>query len=306
VSRLIPRRSDRVVPSTRRRTRRRAKARGRAPVRKPARRGLWTRWLGMLTHRRSLCALGVLALAAAAAYGWLSGAAADALADGRRAVIGALADAGWSVREIYVEGRVNAPPEALRTALGVARGDAILAVDPAAVRARLERLGWVRRATVERRLPASLYVRLVERRPAALWQRDRKLALVDQAGTVITDEGLGAFGDLPLVVGDGAPQALPELVQLIASAPDLAARLSAAVRVGERRWNLRFDDRIDVKLPEHEVARAWARLVALHRAEKVLDRAITVLDLRQDDRVVVRAPDGAASPAPADGEGSDA
>ena len=282
------------MPSTGRRARRRAKARAAAPARAPARRRLSAR---RLFRRRTAWALGLLALVAAAAYGWLSGAVAEALAEVRRTSLAALADAGWSVREIYVEGRVHAPPEALRAALGVARGDPILAVDPARVRARLEALGWVRRATVERRLPDSLYVRLVERRPVALWQHRRKLHLVDSAGTVITDQGLEAFARLPLVVGDGAPQALPGLLRVIAGAPELARRLSAAVRVGGRRWNLRFDDRVDVKLPEQDIAQAWARLVALQRDEQVLDRAIAVLDLRREDRVVVRAKAGAAVPA---------
>ncbi|HEX9647156.1 MAG TPA: cell division protein FtsQ/DivIB [Alphaproteobacteria bacterium] len=295
--RLTTRKSDRVVPSTSRAGKRRAKVRARRPAQGRSRRRRWVGWLAPLGRRRSLAALALLGLAGGAAYGWASGLVARALAEAGRAAVAATADAGLVVREILVEGRVHAPPEALRAALGVGRGDPLLAVDAAAVRARLEALGWVRRAAVERRLPDMLYVRLVERRPVALWQHRRKLHLVDSAGTVITDQGLEAFARLPLVVGDGAPQALPALLRVIAGAPELARRLSAAVRVGGRRWNLRFDDRVDVKLPEQDIAQAWARLVALQRDEQVLDRAIAVLDLRREDRVVVRAKAGAAVPA---------
>jgi cell division protein FtsQ len=108
---------------------------------------------------------------------------------------------------------------------------------------------------------------------------------------VISDRDVAHFAALPLVVGEGAPQALPALLVVIAGAPELAARVSAAVRVGGRRWNLRFDDRLDVKLPEFGVDAAWARLVELQSRGAVLDRAIGVLDLRQADRAVVRVPD---------------
>ena len=66
---------------------------------------------------------------------------------------------------------------------------------------------------------------------------------------------------LPLIVGDGAPEHAAEaLFDLLGDAAGAADRVSAAVRVGERRWNLRLDNGIDVKLPEDGAGRAWREL----------------------------------------------
>jgi len=89
-------------------------------------------------------------------------------------------------------------------------------------------------------------------------------------------------------VGDDAPSKAPTLLAMLASEPALAARVAAAVRVGGRRWNLRFDNGIDAALPEQEPESAWRRLAALERSDDLLERAITRVDMRLPDRLVVR------------------
>ena len=72
-------------------------------------------------------------------------------------------------------------------------------------RQRIATLSWVESAAVERRLPGTLVVNLVERRPFAIWQNQGKFVLIDRDGQVVANEDVAAFGDLPLVVGAGAP-----------------------------------------------------------------------------------------------------
>jgi cell division protein FtsQ len=68
----------------------------------------------------------------------------------------------------------------------------------------------------------------------------------------------------------------------------------ACVLVGERRWNLRLKNGIDVRLPESDIAPALERLVALDRAKNLITRDIVAIDLRLADRVTVRLSDAAA------------
>jgi len=58
---------------------------------------------------------------------------------------------------------------------------------------------------------------------------------------------------------------------MLAGEPDLVGRVSAAVRVDARRWNLRIDNAIDVLLPEDNVGDAWARLAALEADKQHLE-----------------------------------
>src|SRR5690606_33811569 len=130
-------------------------------------------------------------------------------------------------------------------------------------------------AAVERRLPDTIHVRLVERRPLALWQNDGRITVIDHDGREISGADPARFSALPLVVGDDAPQHAIQLLALLALEPDLGRRVTAAVRVGGRRWNLRMDAgdgaKIDVHLPEINPGAAWARLAELERSKKLLD-----------------------------------
>jgi cell division protein FtsQ len=202
----------------------------------------------------------------------------------------ATAPLGLVVDTVEVEGRERSSRETILAALGVARGTPILAVDLAAAKARLEALTWVRSAAVERRLPDSIYVRLAEREPLALWQRHGALALIDRDGKVVSVGHLEPFGALIVLVGDDAPAKGAALIDMLATEPTLAQHTIAAVLVGDRRWNLRLDNGIDVALPEADPESAWHRLAALEHSDGLLQRNILAVDLRLPDRLVVRLP----------------
>jgi cell division protein FtsQ len=202
-------------------------------------------------------------------------------------------DAGLTLREVYVDGRVRTDPEELRQHLGIALGTPLLAIDTAGARARLEELSWVEQASVVRMLPNSLYIRLIERRPLALWQRDGRFSLVDRAGRVIEgvlDDGVPAsWHHLRVLVGDGAPARAAGLFALLSTEPELSERVVAATWVGERRWSLHLDNRVDVLLPERNPQEAWRMLAAKEREQALLERAVAVIDLRfLPDRIRLR------------------
>jgi cell division protein FtsQ len=205
---------------------------------------------------------------------------------------------GLVVSDIEVEGRTTTDTATILAALGAHAGTPILAVSPARAKEQLEALPWVRSASIERRLPGTLYVRLVERQPLAVWQHDNKLELIDRDGTVIPVTDLSRFAKLPTVVGgDAARHGAAELIDMLANEPDLASRVTAAILVGERRWNLRIDGAIDVYLPEDDPAAAWARLAELERNSKLLQRDVQTVDMRLPDRLVMRVNDPAPPPA---------
>jgi cell division protein FtsQ len=196
---------------------------------------------------------------------------------------------GLTVADIRVEGRETTDRETILAALAVGPGTPILAVNPTRAKEQLEALPWVRTAVIERRLPNTVYVRLIERKPLALWQHGGKLELVDREGSVIPVTRLDRFAKLPMVVGEGAASHATELLEMLGSEPDLAGRMTAAIRVGDRRWNLRIDNAIDVLLPADDTASAWSQLARLERSRAILKRDVQTIDLRLPDRVVLRA-----------------
>ena len=210
---------------------------------------------------------------------------------------------GLRVRDVVIEGRQKTPEGLLRAAIGVGTGDPILSYTVADARARNESIQWVQSATVTRQLPDTIVVKLVERRPFAVWQHDGKFVLIDREGQIVTDSDVGTFASqLPLVVGPGAPAAAAALIDALAAQPDIQARVTAAVRVGERRWNLRLNNGMDVLLPEGADVEALKRLADLQTAHALLDRPLQALDMRLPDRLVYRPQPTTHAADPKDGQ----
>ena len=246
-------------------------------------------------QRRRLVRLGISTVAAAVLIG-IGGWALSSNAPARLATkVGevsnwAMISAGLTVRDVNLSGRTWANQSDIVAALGLYADQTIFDIDLKGARARLEAMGWIESARVSRRLPSTLEVHIVERKPFALWQLRRRLVLIDRAGETILRKGLGRFTYLPVVVGEDAPDYAAKLIDILSQRPELLARVDAATRVGLRRWNLRFDNGVDVYLPEDGVAEAWRRLGALQDEQGILDREVAVIDLRLTDRLVVRMP----------------
>ena len=242
-------------------------------------------------RRLAFAAGGLAGLAAAGAGAWAmlpadldrrAGAAADA------AFASASAAFGLQVREVFVVGRTATRPAELRAALGVERGDPILALSPAVLRDRLMALGWVEQATVRRRLPDVLEIAIVERQPYALWQHRSQLWVIDRKGFPIGEADDGRYRHLPVVAGADAPDHAADLLDRLALQPDIAGRLQQAYRVAGRRWTLRLQDGLEVLLPDGDVGAGIARLVELQQRRGLLGHDLRMIDLRMPDRLVVR------------------
>lgn len=240
-------------------------------------------------------ALAVGLATAAGAFLWQSDWPARAIAGAVELAVELTRAAGLQVNEIAVVGRMETPSATLLAAVGAERGDALLAIDPAEVKARLERLPWVARATVERRLPDQLFLAIEERRPAALLQRQDGYALIDRAGVIIEAPASERFRYLPVLAGEGAPAEAGRLIDLLAAEPEIGRRVTAGAWVAGRRWNLRLDNGVELRLPAENPAAALAELAAIERRHKLLESDLAVIDFRLPDRVVVRlTPEAAA------------
>jgi cell division protein FtsQ len=252
---------------------------------------LWPirRRLGQRQRRRLWIGAALLTVSGAIGYGthWLieSGLAARALPDSRAALISASSSLGFRVTEVFVIGRKETRHEDLSNAISLHRDEPMFGFSIAEIQSRLEMLPWVKSAQVERRLPDMVWVRIVERRPIAVWQLRDRSVLIDREGVALSAQVTSRFNALPMVVGEDAPQHAASLLDLLASEPELFQKIYAAVRVGGRRWNLRFSNGVDVQMPESGIDKAWARLAKLEQEHRLLDRATLRIDMREPDRL---------------------
>ena len=171
-------------------------------------------------------------------------------------------------------------------------------VDVGAIRRRLLQFGWVRDARVSRRLPDTLVIDIVERTPAALWQSQGQLALIDREGVVLGRVPITKMPDLPLLIGLGANAHSEELDRLMNSVPALQPQLASATWVGGRRWDLNFQSGETIALPEGEQASraALQKFAKLDRSSGLLGRGILRFDLRIPGKMTVRLPRSPGEP----------
>ncbi len=237
---------------------------------------------------RTTAAVVLAAMLGGGWWSWHSGWVARTAEHVKWEIIAVAADLGFTVQDILVVGRHETSRHDLLATLRLARGAPIFAFDLSGAKERVEKLPWVDGVAIERKLPSTIVLHLVEREPLALWQHKGRFTLIDNQGSVIPTNGLERFADLMVVVGEDAPAHTAELFRNLSGEPELLARVQAAARVGGRRWNVRLDNGIDVRLPEENAGRAWTRLAEYERTHQVLGRDIRVLDLRLPDRLIVR------------------
>lgn len=250
--------------------------------------------------RRSLRGAGIAAIFGLALGGpawlWQSGWVGSAVHSVWQSTAERMGDAGLRVEEVLLQGRRHESADRITKVLGIDRGAPLLAIDLAHARERLETLPWIRAASIERQFPDTIRVKILERRPMALWQRENKLVLVDDEGTVITSRNLERFRDLLVVVGKDAPAHASSLMTILAHEPALKQRVNAAVRVGDRRWNIRMDNGVYVRLPEKAPREAWQRFARLEREHELLKQDLLSIDLRIPDQLIVRTRGGRQGP----------
>jgi cell division protein FtsQ len=272
---------------------------GRARVRRrPERERQPHRLIALLERyfpNRAGVAATVLILLGSAGFGVVEGGHVEqltqALNDARNAMANA---AGFRITSIVINGRKQLTQDEVLASSGVNGRSSLLFLDAAGVRDKLKANSWIGEATVLKLYPGELQIDIVERSAFALWQQDGKLSVISDDGAVLQQYLSRRFLSLPLVVGKGAETQARDFLALLARYPQVRAVTKAVVLVGERRWNLRLKDGLDIRLPEHDVGNALAELSKLDKEEHLFSRDIVAVDMRLPDRVSVQLSDDAA------------
>lgn len=240
--------------------------------------------------RRVLMAGGIAVLAYSVVGGWWllhTGKMQEAMLHSNASFWQHTASLGFRVDQVTLNGRKHAQANDIKSALSVSQGSPILAISLAEMKARLEAIAEVKSASITRVLPNELVVSIVERVPAAWWQQDGVQQLVDAQGVILSRDKYPEKLTLPVVVGNDAAKHVGELLALLDSAPSIKPDVVAAVRVGDRRWNVQLVHEVVVMLPEENPAAAWKRFAGLVEKEALLSKAIRSVDMRVEDRVFI-------------------
>lgn len=216
---------------------------------------------------------------------------AAALGDARNAAANGV---GFRIASVILNGRKQLTQDEILAIGGVNGRSSLLFLDAAVVRDRLKANPWIADANVLKLYPDRLQIDVTERSAFALWQQDGRLAVIADDGAVLESYVSRRFTMLPLVVGKGADTRARDFLALLDRYPQVRAVTKAAILVGERRWNLRLKDGLDIRLPENDVGNALAALSKLDKDDRLFSRDIVAIDMRLPDRLTVRLSEDAA------------
>jgi cell division protein FtsQ len=247
-----------------------------------------------LPHRVGVAAT-LLMLLGSVGLGVVKGGHVDelisALSDTRNAAANSF---GFRIATIAINGRKQLSQDEILAVGGVNGRSSLLFLDAAVVRDKLKTNPWIADATVLKLYPDRLQIDIAERSPFALWQQDGRLSVIADDGAMLESYVTQRFASLPLVVGKGAQTRAREFLALLDRYPQVRSVTKAVILVGERRWNLRLNDGLDVRLPENDVGNALATLTQLDKEDRLFSRDITAIDMRLPDRLTVRLSEDAA------------
>ncbi len=195
-----------------------------------------------------------------------------------------------SLQQVIVEGHARTQIKSVNAVLNVKQGMPLFDINLAEKQAAVAELPWIETVRVERYLPDKLVIKVTEKTPIAIWQNHKKYWPIDTAGKVIRDNKT-IIAHVLLVVGSDAPEHTPDLMNALASFPEINTLVKSAQRVGNRRWNLILKDAengLVVYLPETEIESALARLQDAHKQNAIFERDLKVVDLRFPDRLILK------------------
>jgi cell division protein FtsQ len=215
-------------------------------------------------------------------------------------------DARFAVRHIEIAGFVHTPRPALEAMARTYVGTNLFRIDIARVQQDLGSISWIRRITIEKKLPDTLRINIVERTPVALLQDAGSLRYVDATGVVIADlsPSVGDL-DLPVITSAAGPElerAIALLSSLRQSDPVLYSRIAELRPVPPRGFAI-FDRDLGALLYANaeDIAPKWRELYTIVRAEQFGRSDIEYADLRFGGRIIVKplkATTAAAPPLP--------
>src|SRR3954470_4321777 len=256
------------------------------------------RWIAVLERhlpRRIGFTATIMMLLGSAGLGIVKGGHLEQVTTGLSDTRNALANSvGFRITAVAINGRRQLSQDEVLATGGVNGRSSLLFLDAATLREKLKANPWIADATVLKFYPGQLQIDIVERTAFALWQQGGRLSVISEDGVVLEPYVSRRFVSLPLVVGKGAETRARDFLALLARYPQVRSVTKAAVFVGERRWNLRLKDGLDIRLPESDIDNALAALSKMDKDDRLFSRDIVSVDMRLPDRLTVQLSEDAA------------
>ncbi len=152
---------------------------------------------------------------------------------------------------------------------------------------KIENLPWVDEVIISFSLQDILNIHITEHQPFAIWEDDKKY-IISKTGRIIAVDDLSSFESLMILTGNDAYKNVRSLFNILSINPQISANIYSATWVGGRRWDLRFENGLLVKLPsnnnENDMSYAWDSLIKIYNTSGALI-GLKTIDLRIAEKI---------------------
>ena len=199
----------------------------------------------------------------------------------------------FQIKNVIIEGSEKSNISKIENNVTEFKGN-LIGLNFNSIKEIVESSEWVKRASIKKVLPSTLKINVTENDPYAIYFQEGKSFLIDLDGSIITEINLNNYeDDLLFVRGENSPELLEQLIRDISIAfPNLTQTLEEVEFIEKRRWNLKLNNKLLVKLPDENIQQSLKNLKQLFEEQEVMESNIIEIDLRIQGRAALKVLDG--------------
>ena len=164
-----------------------------------------------------------------------------------------------------------------------------------AIKNQIQALPWIEEVIIGISLQDSLNINIKEHQPFAIWEDQDKKYIVSKDGEIIAASNIEKFNNLLILTGKNAYKNVKSLFNILAIDPSISQNVYSATWVGGRRWDIRFENGLLVKLPKNnsgdDMSDAWNSLIEVYSMPGSLI-GLKTIDLRIAKKIYLEYDEG--------------
>ena len=199
----------------------------------------------------------------------------------------------FQIKNVIIEGSEKSNISEIENNVTEFKGN-LIGLNFNSIKEIVESSEWVKRVSIKKVLPSTLKINVTENDPYAIYFQEGKSFLIDLDGSIITEINLNNYeDDLLFVRGENSPELLEQLIRDISIAfPNLTQTLEEVEFIEKRRWNLKLNNKLLVKLPDENIQQSLKNLKQLFEEQEIMESNIIEIDLRIQGRAALKVLDG--------------
>ena len=196
---------------------------------------------------------------------------------------------GFYLQNIYISGNNNLQREDILSIINDKEYKTIFDINLFKIRNNLLLNEWIETVKIERTLPSSIKIQIIEKKPVAIWQTKLGNKLITKDGSIISNANVTTFkNSLPIIIGKGANKDAFLILQILKKNPDLYNNVWSISYINKRRWNVHLNQGLIVLLPRIKIYDAWTKIGFLQKKYKILDIGLTEIDIRNKNQIFAK------------------